>query len=396
MFLPSVMPLCFKENFTINHNDNNQIMKIISYSGFLLILFLCISCQPAEQEEQVAGPESFPVVEIPLRTVTGYTTYPVSIEGTVNSAVRAKTSGYITDVLVDEGEKVSKGQTLFKLETSALTQDAEAAQANVLAAQVEVDKLVPLVEKDIISNVQLETAKARLAQAKASFNSIDANIGYATIKSQVDGYVGAISFREGALVSPNDANPLTLVSDIDNVYAFFSMNEKDYLNFIQTTEGNSLSEKIENFPPVELELVNGEVYETKGEIQTVTGQVSRSTGTVSFRAAFPNPSGLLANGNSGNIRIPKDYENVAVVPEASTFERQGRVYVYRVQGDTMAVSSTIEVMDRIDNLIVVASGIEPGDQIVARGVAGLSNNTPIQPDHVDFDSVANSLNIVFK
>ncbi|MEX0778593.1 MAG: efflux RND transporter periplasmic adaptor subunit [Balneolales bacterium] len=371
-------------------------MKIISYSGFLLILFLCISCQPAEQEEQVAGPESFPVVEIPLRTVTGYTTYPVSIEGTVNSAVRAKTSGYITDVLVDEGEKVSKGQTLFKLETSALTQDAEAAQANVLAAQVEVDKLVPLVEKDIISNVQLETAKARLAQAKASFNSIDANIGYATIKSQVDGYVGAISFREGALVSPNDANPLTLVSDIDNVYAFFSMNEKDYLNFIQTTEGNSLSEKIENFPPVELELVNGEVYETKGEIQTVTGQVSRSTGTVSFRAAFPNPSGLLANGNSGNIRIPKDYENVAVVPEASTFERQGRVYVYRVQGDTMAVSSTIEVMDRIDNLIVVASGIEPGDQIVARGVAGLSNNTPIQPDHVDFDSVANSLNIVFK
>ncbi len=161
--------------------------------------------------------------------------------------------GYITQVLVDEGEKVSKGQTLFKLETEALSQDAGAARANVNAAQVEVDKLKPLVEKGIISPVQLETAKARLEQAKAGYSSIAASIGYANIKSPVDGYVGAINFREGALVSPGDPTPLTTVSDIDEVYAFFSMNERDYLNFIQDAEGASLSEKIENFPPVQLQ-----------------------------------------------------------------------------------------------------------------------------------------------
>lgn len=363
---------------------------------FLLSAIIFTSCQPAEQEPPQEALAPYPVIEIPLKTVTGYTTYPVSIEGTINSAVRAKVSGYITEVLVDEGEKVTKGQTLFKLETSSLTQDAEAAAANVQAAQVEVDKLIPLVEKDIISNVQLETAQARLAQAKASFNSIAANIDYATIKSSIDGNVGAIPFREGALVSPGDQDPLTTVSGIDNVYAFFAMNEKDYLNFIQTTEGDNLSEKINNFPPVELQLVNGELYEAKGKIETVTGQVNVSTGTVSFRAVFPNPRRLLTNGNSGKIRISKQYENVAVVPEVSTFEQQGKVYVYRVQGDTMAVSSVIEVTERINNMVVIASGIEAGDKIVAQGVGKLRNNTPIQPEAVDFESIANSLNIVFK
>ncbi|WP_311196113.1 efflux RND transporter periplasmic adaptor subunit [Antarcticibacterium sp. 1MA-6-2] len=318
------------------------------------------------------------------------------MEGTVSSAVRAKTSGYITDVLVDEGEKVRKGQTLFKLETQSLSQEVGAARANVNAAQVEVDKLKPLVEKGIISSVQLQTAEARLAQAKAGLSGINANIGYATIKSPVDGYVGAINFREGALISPADPSPLTTVSDIDEVYAFFSLNERDYLNFIQNAEGENIQEKIENFPPVQLELVNGENYSEEGEIQTVTGIVDRSTGTVGFRAMFPNPNGILASGNSGTIKIPQTFENVPVVPEASTFEQQGKVHVYVVQGDTVAISRVITVRDRIENIIVVASGIEEGEKIVAKGVGLVRSGMAIQPQPASFDSIANTLQPVFK
>ena len=371
-------------------------MKLNFYQVLLLSAILFASCNDNKQRPQ--GPQAIPlpVVEVPLRTVTAYTTYPVSIEGTVNSAVRAKVSGYVTSVLVDEGEKVRKGQTLFRLETQALSQEAGAARANVNAAQVEVDKLKPLVEKGIISPVQLQTAEARLAQAKANYNSITANIGYATIKSPIDGYVGAINFRQGALVSPADPTPLTTVSDIDEVYAFFAMNERDYLNFLQNTEGKTLSEKIDNFPPVELVLVNGQRYEQKGKIETVTGQVNTATGTVSFRALFPNPNRILTNGNSGNIRIPKTYEDAPVIPEASTFEQQGRVYVYRVQGDTVAIQTSIAVTDRVENMIVVASGIKAGDKIVAQGVGKLRHNMPVQPQPVPFDSVANTLNAVFK
>lgn len=133
---------------------------------------------------------------------------------------------------------------LFQLETESLSQDAQAAKANVNAAQVEVDKLKPLVEKNIISEVQLETAKAKLQQAKSGYNSIAANIGYAQIKSPVDGVVGKINYRKGALVSQQDQTPLTQVSSIEEIFANFSMNEKEFLDFMSESKGNSTSEKL--------------------------------------------------------------------------------------------------------------------------------------------------------
>jgi len=372
-------------------------MKNARYLFLLIAPLLLAACSGKK-----AGPPggqrklALPVIEVPIKTITGYSSYPVSVEGTINSAVRAKVAGYITTVLVDEGQKVKKGQTLFRLETQSLTQDAGAARANVNAARVEVEKLKPLVEKEIISPVQLETAQARLAQAEAAYKSVTASIGYATIKSPIDGYLGAINFREGALVSPADPTPLTMISDIDQVYAFFAMNERDYLDFLQNAQGKTLSDKIKNFPPVELELVNGELYQHKGKIETVTGQINKSTGTVSFRATFPNPDRMLTNGNSGRIRIPKTFKEVAVVPEASTFEQQGIVYVYQVRGDTLAVSTPIQITDRVNNLIVVKSGVEAGDKIIAQGVGKVRDNTPVTPQPVPFDSVANSLKVVFK
>lgn len=372
-------------------------MKKLIYFSFIISSLILTSCKnEGANQQQAQGVLPFPVIEVPTRTVTGYISYPTSLEGTVNSAVRAKVSGYITDVLVDEGAKVKKGQSLFRLETQALSQDAGAAQANVNAAQVEVDKLKPLVEKNIISPVQLETAKARLAQAKANYNSIAANIDYANIKSPVDGYLGSIAFREGALISPGDPTPLTRISNTDEIYAFFSMNEREYLDFLQKTEGENISEKIKNFPPVKLELINGEVYDEPGIIETVSGQVDPSTGTVSFRAKFPNPNRLVSNGSSGKIRIPKVYTDALIIPEASTFEQQGMVYAYRVENDSLAISTLIEVEDRLNNLIVISSGLEAGDVIVAKGVGKLQNNTPIKPQPVPFDSIANTLQPVFK
>src|SRR5690606_2693269 len=147
----------------------------------------------------------FPVVEVQERSVTGYTSYPTSIEGRINNDVRAKISGYIREVLVDEGQPVRKGQVLFRLETNNLSEVASAArggigaaEANVTAAeaavssaQLEVNKLIPLVEKNIISSVQLQTAKdnlrsaeGKLAQAKAGQSQAQAN--YKSALANVD------------------------------------------------------------------------------------------------------------------------------------------------------------------------------------------------------------------
>lgn len=375
-------------------------LNIMLKSILAVLLFLAVGC--GEGDGQGGGQGSgqptpyFSVTEIPLRTVTAYTTYPAAIEGIVNSEVRAKVSGYITDVLVDEGQKVRRGQTLFRLETQSLTQDAAAAEANVNAAQVEVDKLKPLVEQGIISAVQLETAKAELQRAKSSYSSINANIGYANIKSPVDGYVGQIRLRRGALVSPTNTDPLTTVADISKVYAYFAMNERDYITFLKDAEGEGISEIIENLPKVELVLPDGSIYEKEGIIETINSQVSSQTGAVSFRAIFENPKRLLTNGNSGRIRVPRTYEDALVVPQTATFELQGSTYVYKVGQDSVATASEIGIQRNVDNLYVVAYGLEENDRIVAKGVAKLKGETKINPRETPFDSIAKPIATAFR
>lgn len=364
--------------------------------GILLLFSSCGDDKSAQQAQMAQQAPTLPVVSIPTKTVTAFTTYPASIEGIVNSQVNAKISGYITDVLVDEGQKVRKGQTLFRLETQTLSQDAAAARANVNAAQVEVDKLKPLVEKNIISNVQLETAKAKLQQAKSGYNSIAANIDYGNIKSPVDGYVGSINLRKGALVSPSSQVPMTTVSDISKVYAYFSMNETEYLDFIQNAEGKDIEEKIKKLPKVQLLLANGSLYEEEGTIETINSQVNANTGSISFRAVFDNPSRILTNGNSGKIKVPKVYTDAIVVPQEATYEQQGSIYVYKVGEDGMATSTKIETTAEVGNLYVVASGLQKGDKIVAKGANKLRGNSKINPQEMPFDSIAKPIEKVFR
>lgn len=373
----------------------NKFLKPFLGLSLTMVFFSCNNSSGKDQEtSETAG--TFPVIEVAKKTITAYQSFPATIEGTTNSAVRAKVSGYITQVLVDEGEEVSQGEVLFRLETESLSQEAEAAKAAVNAARVEVNKLIPLVEKEIISDVQLETAKAQLAQAESRYNSITANIGYATIKSPINGTVGAINFRSGNLVSPGDAQPLTTVSQTEEVYAFFSMNENQYFDFLEETAGETKSEKINNFPKVKLLLAGNREYSQEGEIETVNSQVDQQTGTVSFRAIFPNPEGFLANGNSGRIQIPKIYENVLVIPAKSTYEAQGLVYTYKLTpGDTVR-NTLIEPEAKVGEVMIIKSGLQENDSIVAEGVSKLRDNVRIISNPTAFDSIVGNIKPVFK
>ncbi|SDD85351.1 efflux RND transporter periplasmic adaptor subunit [Riemerella columbipharyngis] len=366
-----------------------------------------LSCNNKEQKQD-APPATFPVVEVAARDLTGYTAYPASIRGIVNNDVRAKIQGYITQVLVDEGQRVTKGQPLFRLETNVLTENADAAKASVAAArasvqtaQVEVNKLKPLVEKGIISKVSLQTAEANLAmakaqlqQAQANYKGMQANVDYSVVRAPISGVVGSLPLKAGSLVGPSDQTPLTTISDTKNVYAYFGMNEKEYFDFLEKSPGVALSEKIKNLPMVDLQLANGQIYPEKGKIETVTGQINSGTGTIQFRAGFANPQNLLSNGNSGNIRIPQYYDNVLVVPESATFEQQGIVYVYKV-ADGKTQSTVITVKARIGNMAIVESGLKAGDMVVATGTNSLRNDTKIVPKKVQIDSLTQSIKPIF-
>ena len=400
-----------------------------------LSLLSVLSCKKTE-EKKPEGPKEVPVVEVQERNVTGYQSFPASIQGRVNNDVRAKIQGYITQVLVDEGQYVTKGQPLFRLETNTLNQSADAAragigaaqsgvaaakanvsaaQAAVNASQVEVNKLIPLVQKNIISSVQLETAKANLSraqaqlaqaqaaqaqaaagvsQASANYKGVQANINYSVIRAPISGVLGKLPFRVGSLVGPNDPTPLTTVSDTSEIFAYFSMNEREYLDFLENAYGATVPEKLRNMPMVELELANGSLYGEKGKIEAVTGQIDPTTGTIQFRVSFPNATKLLSNGNSGTIKLPKHYDQALVVPESSTFEQQGLVYVYKVEKDT-AQNVLIGVTDRVNNLVVVKSGLTKGDKIVAQGVSTLKPGTAVKPKPVNFDEIVNAIKPIF-
>jgi len=388
--------------------------KLFILSVAALSLTACKKEAPKQE-----GPKPYPVVNVETKNIVGYQTFPASIEGRVNNDVRAKIQGYITQVLVDEGQYVTKGQPLFRLETNILSQNAAAsragvgaaesniaaAQAAVSAANVEVNKLKPLVQKNIISNVQLQTAQANLAQAQAqlqqaraaksqavaNYKSVEANIEYSIIRAPISGVIGKLPLKVGSLVGPTDQSALTTISDTSGVYAYFSMNEKEYFDFLEKSKGATMPEKIKNLPMVELQLANGSLYPEKGRIEAITGQIDPTTGTIQFRVSFTNAQKLLSNGNSGTIRLPKAYDNVLVVPESATYEQQGIVYVYKVDKGDTARNVVINVIDRIDNLALIKSGVNKGETIVAAGIGALKPGTAVKPKPVKMDSLVQSI-----
>lgn len=355
-------------------------MKRISVLGAMLALLLVSACGKKEQQApQAQGPMPFPVETVKRQDATIYQEYTANLEGQQNVEIRPKVTGFIEKIYVDEGQNVKKGQLLFKLETQTMTQEAAAAKAAVNAAQVEVDRLKPLVERNIISNVQLETAKANLAQAKASYSSVAANVGYGTIKSPVNGVIGTLPYREGSLVSTTSQQPLTTVSDSKIIRAYFTMNEKQLLDFTRNFEGQTLHEKLKNTPEVSLVLVDGSEYEVKGKLTAVSGLVDPKTGTTEFRAEFPNPNGVLRSGSSGVVRLPIEKHETILVPQNAVMDMQGKKLIYVVDKENKVTTRVIETNSNTQKEYIVKDGLEPGEVIVTAGATKLKDGQQIVP-----------------
>lgn len=324
------------------------------------------------------------------QSTTLQTTYPVTIKGKEDIEIRPRIDGFIDAIYIDEGSAVRKGQSLFKINSPETEQALTTAQAAVTAAEAQVataklnvDRITPLAEKGIVSNVQLETFKntyasalASKAQADASLKNAQAKLGWTNVTSPVDGVVGEIPYRLGSLV--NNQNVLTTVANTSNVFAYFSLNEKALNDFLGLLEGKTQAEKIKNAPQVVLTLANGTVYPEKGTIETITGTVNVTTGTANFRAEFPNKEGHLRSGTSGKIAIPRVLDDVIVIPQKATFAQQDKVLVYKVQADSV-IQNIISVLPTPDGRnYVVTGGLKEGEKIVTEGVATLSEGKKIK------------------
>lgn len=369
-----------------NHSNNQKRNKVSSYMKTIASILvsagtlLFISCG-GKNQQQAAAPQapSLQVTTLKKQDISIYNSYSTNIEGVQNVEVWPKVSGFVQKIYVEEGQQVKKGQQLFKLETQTLSQDAEAAKAAVNVAQVEVNKLAPLVEKNIVSEVQLETAKAQLEQAKSNYSSIAANIGYSNITSPVNGYIGAIPYKVGALVSSTMAQPLTVVSDISGIRAYFSMTEKELLEMKSGMIDNGSMATAENTPEVELVMINGETFPEKGKIAMVNNIINPTTGSVTLRADFDNPKMLLSSGSTGTIKIPSTFKDTFVIPQFATIDRQGTKMVYVLNQDNTVVSVPLKIVAQTDKEFIVDEGLEEGSTIVTEGVSKLKDGQAINP-----------------
>jgi membrane fusion protein, multidrug efflux system len=385
----------------------NVAVKQLSFFLVIAAIIFLYACNSSSGNPgHQMPPPQLPVISVSTASATTHQEFPASLEGKRNVEIRPQVEGYLQKIYVDEGAYVTAGQLLFKIDPRVYTQqlngaksNLRAAQANMERAKVEVDRLTPLVENNVISDVQVKTANANYESAKATVEQLRAivgnaqiNVGYTYIKAPVSGYMGRIPFKIGSLVGKGEDEPLTILSQVDEMYAYFSMSEPDFIAFKNRYQGNTLEEKLKHVLPVELVLANDSIYTQKGKIELVEGQFDKTVGAINFRASFPNPSRILRTGNTGKIRLPQVFASVLIVPQEATFEIQDKTFVYTLADSNKIVTKPITISGRTTNYYYVSNGINAGERIVLSSqstllMGGLRDGMPITPQMISTDSL---------
>ena len=341
----------------------------------MAVLSMLSACKESQRREGTAMYKTITVEPTNRTLKSGYT---ATLRGRQFVEVRPQVSGIITEIKINEGDAVHKGQTLFIIDQVPYKAALETAVANVKSAEAKLatarlsaESKAELFQEQVVSEFDLQTAKnelaeaeAALAQAKAQETNARNDLSYTEVKSPVDGVASMIPYRVGALVSSTISEPLVSVSD------------NQILDLLQ--QYGSLQKAMSQMPDVELTLSNGKAYVQQGKIDAISGTVDESTGAISLRASFSNPDGLLRNGGSGTVLIPTVRKNCIVIPQTATYELQNRVFVYKVV-EGMAKSAPVEVF-KLNNgtEYIVESGLNSGDVVIAEGAGLVREGTIIE------------------
>ena len=357
------------------------------------VLVMCLSFTSCGKQGQNGSQmiKELAVVSVSSSNVELISSYPAVIKGKQDVEIRPQVSGFITRLAVDEGSVVRKGQTLFIIDpvqyeeaVNAARAAVNVAKANMATAELTAQNKRELAKNNIIGAYDLQMAensllssKALLAQATAQLVNAEKNLSYTRVSSPSDGVVGTIPFRVGSLVSPSIVTPLTTVSDISEMYAYFSMTERQLLGF--TANGTSSKDILSTMPSVQLKLIDGTIYADTGKVETMSGVIDQTTGSVSIRAKFSNKSQILRSGGTGIVLVPAKMTDCIVIPQKATYEIQDKRFVYVVDDKSTVKSTPIEIFTLDDGQnFVVTSGLKAGDKIVVEGISSLKDGMQIK------------------
>lgn len=358
----------------------------------MALVAILSSCGGKQQQQQMPT-ANFETMTVSTQDVTMTTKYSATIRGRQDIDIVPQVSGTLTKLCVTEGQKVSAGQTLFIIDQvpfqaalNTAQASLESAKAQLATSQLNYDSKKKLFDQNVISDFDLQTAhnalltaKAQIAQCEAQVVNARNNLSYTVVKSPSNGVVGTLPYRQGALVSPNIQQPLTTVSDNNQMYVYFSINEAQFLNM--TRQSGSSEAAISAMPPVKLLLVDGSEYQYAGKVESVSGVVDRSTGTVQVRAVFENPEKLLHSGSTGTVIIPTTYKDRIVIPTTAVVQVQDKFKVYLVDKDNIAHEQLVTTEPLSNGKeYVVSDGLKTGDLIVASGAGMLRDGQNVKPN----------------
>ncbi|MCQ2348190.1 MAG: efflux RND transporter periplasmic adaptor subunit [Paludibacteraceae bacterium] len=325
------------------------------------------------------------VCELPFRI-------PAQLRGKQDIAILPQVSGALVEVLVEEGQRVKKGQPLFRIDATAYQAAYDNARGAVLRAEVavnteqlEVEAKKVLLDKNIISEHEykvqennLRIAQATLEEAKGALSHAQNDLNHTTVVAPNTGVVGTITYKQGSLVSPDMAQPLTIVSDNSMIYAYASLAEQSYMVLLK--EYGSKDSIIAQLPDMHLILAEGSTFPHSGRLETISGVIDKTTGAISIRIAFPNPEGKLSAGGSAQVEFVYSFDGI-VIPRKATFDIQDKTYCYVAtqQDSVYTVSSKMIDVMRLNETEFAVDGLNDGEVVVIEGVKKLVNGQQIEP-----------------
>jgi membrane fusion protein (multidrug efflux system) len=376
---------------------------------------LLTHCAQTESARPATAAVEVEVTQVGTRDVPLVKEWIGTLDGRVNAEIRGQVTGYLMRQAYREGSLVQQGDLLFEIdprpfqaalneargrlaeaESGVRQATANLAQDNARLGKAELDvkRYAPLVKTQAISQEEMdnavqsrlqaqaavessraaiETARAAVVAAKASVYDAELKLGFTRILSPITGIAGLATIQVGDLVTPVGA-PLTTVSTLDPIKAYFTISEQEYL--AQQRAGGTA--KWAN--GLELELADGSMYPHKGTFFMADRQVDVGTGALRIAALFPNPGNVLRPGQYGRVRAVMGLrKDAVVVPQRAVVELQGSYQVAVVGSDNKVTIRPVKMGERLSDAWVVAEGLRPGEHVVVEGLQKVRSGVVVNP-----------------
>ncbi|MBV8587864.1 MAG: efflux RND transporter periplasmic adaptor subunit [Verrucomicrobia bacterium] len=366
------------------------------FSGLPLLCGAALLLAGCSQKKSAAldlGPPVVLVTEATKQDVPDIREWVGSLDGSVNADVRAQVSGRLISRDYKEGSLVQKGELLFQLDPSTYQAALEQAKANLAQAQAnqlqtdqQEKRMVDLYNQKVESKqdrdnaVQANTAAKATVQAnQAAVDQAQINLNYCKVVAPLTGISGFANPGVGALVSPSDSQPLTTISVVDPIRAYFYLSEQDYLKVAKWRQENP--DTAAKPVPVHLFLADGSTYGETGTVDTLDRSVDNQTGTIRLAASFPNSRNILRPGQFVRVRIEaRTFKDAVVVPQRAVNQLQTSYELAVVGPDNKAEIRAVEVGDQFDSSWVIESGVKPGEHVIVEGFQKVKDGEVVKPE----------------